>query len=229
MPRLQRLVIPGRPHHITQRGNHRQRVFFSDRDYETYLTLMRKYFRKYGVDLAGYSLMPNHVHQAAIPALENSLAKGVGLLHNDFSRWQQIQRDQTGHLWQNRFFSNPMDDSYFWVALRYIELNPVRAGFVRNAWDWPWSSARAHVTGVDETGMLNMELWGKYFDKIQWKEFLLEGLNKTDETDLIRVANRTGRPIGSEDFIRSLEKTTGRSLFPKKRGPKSRLGKKLSQ
>jgi putative transposase len=226
MPRLKRVVIPGHPHHVTQRGNHRQKVFFSDRDYETYMTLMRKYFRKYGVDLTGYSLMPNHVHQAVIPALENSLAKGVGMLHNDFSRWQQIQRSQTGHLWQNRFFSNPMDDSYFWMALRYIELNPVRAGLVRNAWDWPWSSARAHVSGVDDTGMLDMELWGKYFDKIRWREFLLEGLNKTDEIDLIRVANRTGRPIGSEDFIRSLEKMTGRSLFPKKRGPKSRLGKK---
>jgi putative transposase len=82
---------------------------------------------------------------------------------------------------------------------------------------------------VDETGMLNMELWGKYFDKIRWKEFLLEGLNKTDEIDLIRAANRTGRPIGSEDFIRSLEKMTGRALFPKKRGPKPRLGKKSFQ
>ena len=120
-----------------------------------------------------------------------------------------------------------MDDTYFWMALRYIELNPVRAGLVRNAWDWPWSSARAHVTGVDDTGMLNMELWGKYFDKIRWKEFLLEGLNKTDEIDLIRVANRTGRPLGREDFIRSPEKMTGRALFPKKRGPKSSLGKKL--
>jgi putative transposase len=229
MPRLRRVVIPGRPHHITQRGNHRQKVFFSDRDYETYMTLMRKYFRKYGVDLTGYSLMPNHVHQAVIPALENSLAKGVGLLHNDFSRWQQIQRDQTGHLWQNRFFSNPMDDFYFWIALRYIELNPVRAGLVRNAWDWPWSSARAHVSGIDDTGMLDMELWGKYFDKIRWKEFLLEGLNKADEIDLIRTANRTGRPIGSEDFIRRLEKLTGRSLVPKKRGPKPRLGKKSYQ
>ena len=227
MPRLQRVVIPGRPHHVAQRGNHRQKVFFSDKDYETYMALMRKYFRKYGVDLTGYSLMPNHVHQAVTPTLKSSLAKGVGLLHNDFSRWQQIQRDQTGHLWQNRFFSNPMDDAYFWMALRYIELNPVRAGLVRNAWDWPWSSARAHITGVDETGILDMELWGKYFDKIRWKEYLLEGLNKTDEMDRIRVANRSGRPLGSEEFIRGLEKMTGRSLFPKKRGPKLSLGKKL--
>jgi len=229
MPRIGRVVIPGYPHHITQRGNHRQKVFFSDNDREVYLKLMRKYFRKYGVDSIGFSLMPNHAHHSVIPELENSLAKGVGLLHNDFSRLIQIQRDQTGHLWQSRFFSNPMDDTYGWVALRYIELNPVRAGLVKNAWDWPWSSARAHVTGIDETGMLNMELWGKYFDKISWKEFLLEGLDKAVEIDLIRGANKTGRPLGSEDFVRKMEKITGRALFPKKRGPKPLLWKKLIQ
>jgi putative transposase len=227
MSRILRIVVPGRPHHVTQRGNHRQKVFFSNKDYETYMSLMRKFFRKYGVDLVGYCLMPNHVHHADIPALENSLAKGVGLLHNDFARWQQIQRDQTGHLWQNRFYSNPMDDTYCWAALRYIELNPVRAGLALNAWDWPWSSARAHITGMDETGMLNMELWSKYFDKIRWREFLLEGLGKADEIDRIRLANRTGRPLGSEDFIQHLQKITGRPLFPKKRGPKPSLGKKL--
>jgi putative transposase len=229
MTNMARVVIPGRPHHVTQRGNHRQKVFFSDKDRETYMKLMRKYFRKHKVDLIGYALMPNHVHLAVIPALENSLAKGVGLLHNDFSRWQQIQRDQTGHLWQNRFFSNPMDDIHCWMALRYIELNPVRAGLVQNPWDWPWSSARAHTTGADDTGMLDMGLWSKHFDKISWKEFLLEGSDKAAETDHIRQANRTGRPLGSDDFVMSLEKLTGRTLFPKKRGPKPRLGKKLSQ
>jgi putative transposase len=122
-----------------------------------------------------------------------------------------------------------MDDTYCWAALRYIELNPVRAGLVLNAWDWPWSSARAHVTGMDETGMLNMELWSKHFDKIRWREFLLEGLGKADEIDRIRLANRTGRPLGSEDFIQHLQKIIGRPLFPKKRGPKPSLGKKLSK
>ncbi len=220
MPRIARVVIPGCPHHVTQRGNHRQRVFFADTDHETYLDLLRKYFMKYQLDLIGYSLMPNHVHQVSVPALPNSLAKGVGLLHNDFARWQQIQRDLTGHLWQNRFYSNPLDEDYFRMALRYVELNPVRAGLVQFAWDWPWSSARAHVTDVDDTGLLNMDLWRKHFDKNQWKDFLLEGLKQDHEIGRIRLANRTGRPLGSEAFIRQLEMTTGRSLFPKRRGPK---------
>ena len=228
MTKIARVVIPGLPHHVTQRGNHRQKVFFSDRDREIYMKLMRKYFKKHKLDLIGYSLMPNHVHHSVVPTLKSSLAKGVGLLHNDFSRWLQIQHGQTGHLWQNRFYSNPMDDTHCWMALRYIELNPVRAGLVRDPWDWPWSSARAHVTGVDETGMLDMELWGKYFNKTSWREFLLEGTDKAEEMGRIRRANKTGRPLGSDDFIRNLEEITGRRLFPKRRGPKSRLGKKVS-
>jgi putative transposase len=185
-----------------------------------YLDLLRKYFPRHLVDLAGFSLMPNHVHHAVVPALENSLAKGVGLLHNDFSRWQNIQTNKSGHLWQNRFYSNPLDEDHYWMALRYIELNPVRAGLVKFAWDWPWSSARAHVTDVDDTGLLNMELWRKRFDKNQWREFLLEGVGLKKEINAIRQANRTGRPLGNDDFIRHLEKITGRTLLPRKRGPK---------
>jgi putative transposase len=220
MTRISRIVIPGCPHHVTQRGNHRQQVFFSYADNEMYLNLLRKYFPQYQVDMAGFSLMPNHVHHVLLPELENSLAKGVGMLHNDFSRWQHIQRNLTGHLWQNRFYSDPLDEIHCWMALRYIELNPVRAGLVKYAWDWPWSSARAHVTGIDDTGLLNMEFWRKRFDKNQWKDFLLEGLDLNDEINKIRQANKTGRPLGSEEFIKKLEKITGRTLLPRKRGPK---------
>jgi putative transposase len=113
-----------------------------------------------------------------------------------------------------------MDEDHFWKALCYVELNPVRAGLVRHAWDWPWSSARAHVTGKDETGLLTMDLWRTRFDGDQWKRFLEEGLNSTGDFERIRLATRTGRPLGSEDFVRRLEACTGRSLHPHKRGPK---------
>jgi putative transposase len=195
-------------------------VFLADADYVLYLKLLRKYFGKYQIDMPGYSLMPNHTHEIAIPALPTSLGKGVGILHNDFSRWQQIQRNLNGHLWQNRFYSSPMDEDHFWLALRYIELNPVRAGLVQYAWDWPWSSAAAHVTGFDDTGLLNMDLWRSRFDGCQWKEFLKQGMRSEPEIERIRLATRTGRPLGSDAFIRQLELMTGRSLFPGKRGPK---------
>ena len=219
MPRIARVVIRGCPHHVTQRGNHRQRVFFSDKDYEIYLRLLRKYFLQYGITLVGYALMPNHIHGIAVPLFAHSLAKGFGVLHNDYARWQQVQRDQTGHLWQNRFFSSPMDDDYFWRALRYVELNPVRARLVENAWDWPWSSARAHIAGIDQTGLLDMGIWRSRFNSCRWKAFLEEGLNSDREYDQIRKATRTGRPIGGDDFIKRLEDLTGRVLRPKKRGP----------
>jgi putative transposase len=222
MPRVARIVIPGCPHHVTQRGNHRQRVFFTDSERDRYLALLRKYFEQFRVDTVGYDLMSNHVHHVLIPAAPDSLAKGLGHLHNDFARWQHVQRDLTGHLWQNRFFSCPLDEDHLWQALRYIELNPVRAGLVREPWDWPWSSAQAHVTGVDETGLLNMGLWRARFDGETWKSFLKEEMKEGGNLERIRTATRTGRPLGNHAFIERLETLTGRPLRPKKRGPKRR-------
>ena len=224
MPRLARVVVPGCPHHVTQRGNHRQRVFFNDSERGRYLALLRKYFDRFKIDTVGYDLMSNHVHHVLIPAMSDSLAKGLGHLHNDFARWQQVQRDLTGHLWQNRFFSCPLDEDHFWQALRYIELNPVRAGLVRYPWEWPWSSAQAHVTGVDGTGLLNMDPWRARFDGEKWRGFLEEGMRSEDGLDRIRLATRTGRPLGSDLFIERLEALAGRTLRPKKRGPKRHSG-----
>jgi putative transposase len=104
--------------------------------------------------------------------------------------------------------------------LRCAELNPVRAGLVRHAWEWPWSSARVHVTGIDETGLLRMDLWRTSFDGNRWQSFLEEELRSTDDLDQIRLATRTGRPLGDDDFVRRLEGLTGRWLRPKKRGPR---------
>jgi putative transposase len=224
MPRLARVVVPGCPHHVTQRGNHRQRVFFNDSEHDRYLALLRKYFDRFKIDTVGYDLMSNHVHHVLIPAMSDSLAKGLGHLHNDFARWQHVQRDLTGHLWQNRFFSCPLDEDHFWQALRYVELNPVRAGLVRYPWEWPWSSAQAHVTGVDETGLLNMDPWRARFDGERWRRFLEEGMKSEDGLDRIRLATRTGRPLGSDLFLERLEALTGRALRPKKRGPKRGSG-----
>ncbi len=220
MPRLARVVIPGCPHHVTQRGNHRRTVFYTDSERDLFLILLRKYFALWQVQVMGYSLMSNHVHYVLIPATSTSLAKGVGRLHNDFARRQQVQRDLTGHFWQNRFYSCPLDGDYLWEALRCVELNPVRGGLVRNAWDWPWSSARAHVTGCEDSVPLNRDLWRTRFDGADWRHFLEEALLEPDVIPRLRLATRTGRPLGSEEFICHLENLTGRSLHPQKRGPK---------
>ena len=222
MPRVARIVIPGCPHHVTQRGNHGRPVFFADSERDFYLSLQSKYFALWQVQCAGYALMTNHTHHVLVPARPDSLARGVGRLNNDYARWHHIQRNLTGHLWQNRFFSCPMDEDYFWKALRYVELNPVRAGLVKCAWEWPWSSALAHVTGVDDTGLLDMDIWRRRFTGDQWKAYLEEGLEDTITNDILQLATRTGHPLGSEEFIVHLEALTGRKLRPQKPGPKPR-------
>lgn len=222
MPRIARVVIVGCPHHVTQRGNHRQKVFYEESDYLLYIELLRKHFERYGVSMPGFAIMPNHVHEILIPSKKCSLAKGVGCLHHDYAQFQQAQRDLTGHLWQNRYFSSPTDDNYFWKALRYAELNPVRAGLVQNAWDWPWSSARAHVTGIDGSGLLDMDIWKARFGPDQWRQFLEQGQNSPQDYNFIRHASKTGRPMGSDEFIERLEILTGRKLALKKRGPRPR-------
>jgi putative transposase len=130
MPRQRRAVIPNCPHHITQRGNNRRSIFFSDGDREVYLSLLKEYALEYGVEILRYCLMTNHVHVIAIPTASSGLAKAFGRTHNDYARWLNIRHRESGHVWQNRFFSCPIESHYLWAVLAYVERNPVRAGLV---------------------------------------------------------------------------------------------------
>ena len=149
MPRQRRAVLPGRPHHITQRGNNRRDVFFEDTDRELYLSLLREYAAKYRVEILGYCLMTNHVQLIAVPADATGPAKAIGRVHNDYARWLPIRRRESGHLWQNRFFSCPLEDASTWAALAYVERNAVRAGMVAQCEEWAWGSARQHLSTTD--------------------------------------------------------------------------------
>jgi len=124
-------------------------VFFEDRDRELYLSLLREYIAKYQVQILGYCLMTNHVHLIAVPADATGLAKAIGRVHNDYARWLHIRRRESGHLWQNRFFSCPLEDAYTWAALAYVERNAVRAGMVAQCEEWAWGSARQHLSTTD--------------------------------------------------------------------------------
>lgn len=214
MVRIARIVMPGWPHHVTQRGNHRQTVFYSDRDRKVYLQLLAKYKALYQLTLIGYSLMPNHVHEIPIPEFETSLAKGVGRTNNDYSRWLNVQCNQTGHLWQARFYSCPVEFASLPDVLAYVELNPVRAGLVERPEDWTWSSARAHLTGIDETGLLSMEWWRSRFTPDSWSDFLQQKLRDSKLLHRIRLATQTGKPIACAEGLRQLEMSLDRSLQP---------------
>jgi putative transposase len=144
MPRQARVVAPGLPHHVTQRGNYRQEVFANDGDYLSYAALINEYCKKYSVDVLAYCLMSNHVHFVVIPAAADSLAKTFRIVHTRHAKWLNKKRDVKGHLWQGRFFSSVLDEAYLYAAVRYVETNPVRAGRVASAWQYRWSSAHAH-------------------------------------------------------------------------------------
>jgi putative transposase len=222
MTRRPRIVIPGWVHHVTQRGNHRQTVFFSAHDRAVYLSLLGEYFPTYEIRLIGYDLMDNHVHLVAIPERESSLADGIGQLHHDFALWQNIQRCRNGHLWQNRFFSCPVEQDRVWQVLSYVELNPVRAKIVERAWDWEWSSALAHVTGHDSSGLLDMSLWRRTFNEVKWREYLEEMTAEQSLQAQVRWAVTRGCFLGSEVTALRLERELGKQLLPRRRGRKPR-------
>jgi putative transposase len=219
MARLARVVMPGVWHHVTQRGNRRQMVFSSDEDRAMYLALLQSHCTRAAVRITGYCLMGNHVHLIVAPEKETSLAQALGRTHNDYARWLNLRRGETGHLWQNRYYSCPLDEPHQWAALRYVELNPVRAALAADPASWPWSSARAHLTGVDQSGILDMTEWQRTWTAETWQKALEVGVGDAGLVERIRHATRTGRPAGGSEFVKHWEQRLKRPLSPAKRGP----------
>src|SRR5688572_22130025 len=140
MPRLARLVVPGVPHHVTQRGSRRQIVFFSFDDYRSYLRLLGGHCLEAGTAIWAWCLMPNHVHLILVPAGTDGLRAAMAATHRRYTLGINRREDWHGHLWQERFASFPMDEAYLLACARYVELNPVRAGLVARPEQWLWSS-----------------------------------------------------------------------------------------
>lgn len=151
MARMPRLVVPGYPHHVTQRGNRRMKTFFCGEDYRAYLELLAEAKAEAGVAVWAYCLMPNHVHLVVAPERKDNLARLFGCVHRRYSRRINFREHWRGHLWQERFHSFVMDERYLLAAVRYTELNPVRTRLCANPTDWPWSSAGTHLRGRDNT------------------------------------------------------------------------------
>ncbi len=213
MPRTARIVIPLVPHHITQRGNNQQDVFFTNKDRGVYLKLLKKQSTKYNVEILGYCLMSNHVHILAIPCEEDSLAKSIGRTHLIYAQYINELQKRSGHLWQNRFFSCPLDTRHFWAAMQYIERNPVRANLVEHPADYKYSSAAAHVTQKDPLGLINIKKWREISNGIDWEEVLSRRENEK-YVGLIRRHFRTGRPLGTDKFLSKVESYLGKRLRP---------------
>lgn len=215
MARIARVVAPGLPHHITQRGNRRQQTFFRDEDYLDYLDLMATWCRKFKVAIWAWCLMPNHVHLIAVPRDEDGLARAIGEAHRRYTRLINFREGWRGHLWQERFASYTMDESHLLAAARYMEMNPVAAKLVNRPEDYRWSSARAHLLREDD-GLVKIEPLLKLVD--DWGEFMT--LSSPEEVDLLHRHESTGRPAGGERFVTRLERKLGRDLRPQKPGPR---------
>ena len=216
MARLARAVLPGVPHHVVQRGNRRQLVFFRESDYRSYLRLLSEWCSTHAVEVWAYCLMPNHVHLIVVPESEDGLRRGLGEAHRRYTRRINFREGWRGHLWQGRFASFAMHECYLLRAARYVELNPVRAKLCRVPWRWRWSSAAAHVGGRDDAVVRVTPLLERVKD---WREYLMEPLEAKQE-ELWRRHERTGRPLGEAAFLDRIEAVLGRPVRPAKRGPK---------
>jgi putative transposase len=212
--RVARVVVPGVPHHVTQRGNRRQLTFFDDGDYSAYKSLAAEFCSLCGVDIIAYCLMPNHVHLVAVPRRAEGLRKALAETHRRYTLRINERNGWTGYLWQGRFNSCPMDERHLVAAVRYVERNPVRAGLARHAWNWPWSSAKAHVSGQDDLLAKPTPLLEGIRD---WVEFLRG--NDTD-VEALRKHSRTGRPLGDKRFVEKCAGITGTDLTLGKPGRK---------
>lgn len=220
MARLARAVAPNIPHHVTQRGNRKQKTFFEEGDYAAYKELLAEGCKAAGVEVWAYCLMPNHVHLILVPGDEDGLRAALGEAHRRYTRMINARKGWTGYLWQGRFASFPMDEAHTLAAARYVEQNPVRARLVARPQDWAWSSAKAHLKGRDD-GLVKVRPLLARVDA--WGPFLNKTLD--DETlEALRAGERTGRPRGSESFIKRLERTLGRALAKAKPGPKPSTG-----
>ena len=221
MARLARLVIPGLPHHITQRGNRRQQTFFNEEDYAAYVELMAEWCGKHEVKIWAYCLMPNHIHLIAVPRSEDGLRRAVGEAHRRYTRRINFREKWRGYLWQGRFASFVMDEPYLLAATRYVELNPVRANLVADAAEWPWSSAKPHLSGRDDRLVRVAPMLAMVND---WRGLLDSTMCEEDLRDL-RDHGRTGRPLGNAPFLERLERQVGRLLRPRRPGRKPKLPK----
>jgi putative transposase len=217
MARLLRFAPARIPLHVRCRGNQQQDVFLDDQDRRRYMELLVRHAAESAVSILGLCQMTNHVHLILEPATDNGLTRLMARLNSEFAQIVQFRANRTGHLFQGRFKSTAMGDGYRWNALRYVELNPVRAGITARPQDWPWSSAAAHLGLVERPEWLDCRAWSERWNAANWAEFLGERVS-AEEQGQIRRATREMRPLADAGTVRQWEVEYGVRLTPGKPG-----------
>ncbi|MDP8991305.1 MAG: transposase [Acidobacteriota bacterium] len=217
MPRRNRIVVPGLPHHITQRGNGRHSIFDSDGDRRVFLALLGRYAAAYGMSIWGYCLMSNHFHLIVVPERAESAAKALGSLLASYARYLNVQRESCGHLWQARYYSVPMEPVYCWTALAYVEHNPVRAGMSETAERYRWSSAAARLGMCAAPAWLDLEAWREEWTAAEWRRLLEDRRAESVIGKELHEVTLSGYPLGRA-LVERLERELGKRLRRGKAG-----------
>ena len=225
MARLPRIIVPEVPHHVTQRGNRRQRVFMEDDDYALYKDWLARSCRSNGVKVWSYCLMPNHVHLILVPSDDTGLSRAVGETHRRYSGYINSRLRVTGHLFQGRFGCVAMDESHLMAAFRYVALNPVKARLANTAVDWTWSSTPAHFRGKDD-GLVTVK---PLLDRVERLDEFLDMAPDPELEAALAKGQTIGRPLMGDQALAELEKRFGRRLRPGKRGRRASPKKDAGQ
>jgi putative transposase len=219
MARLARIVLPGIPHHITQRGNGRQQTFFSDDDYALYFDLLKKHAAATGVAVWSWVLMPNHVHLILVPQDQDGLRACLSKVHRAYAGHIHAREKRTGHFWQGRFGCVAMDEAHLMAAIPYVALNPVRARLVQRAVQWKWSSTHALLNPAKGDGMTDT---GPVLERMEDFTAMLNAGEDDAASQALRRAETIGRPLGNDAFMAQIEAMNGRDPRAQKRGPKGK-------
>lgn len=231
MARLPRLTAPGYPHHVIQRGNNRQPIFVDDDDRRAMLGLLGEYAQQFKVALHAYVLMGNHLHLLATPETDDGLPRFMQAVGRRYVRRFNDRHARTGTLWEGRYRSTVIEtDRYLLACMAYIDLNPVRAGWVAQARDYPWSSHH-HYTGQRSDKLITPHsLWWTlgntpFAREAAYAEMVHAGIGQAQQAALTDATLR-GWALGGAEFVTDLQKQTTRRTEPMRPGrpPRSPVG-----
>jgi len=223
MARLPRLILPGQPHHVILRGNNRQAIFFSDLDRQQLLATLAESAAHYSVAIHAYVLMDNHFHLLLTPPSSDALSRMMQSLGRRYVGWFNARHQRSGTLWEGRFRAGLIEgERHLLACMRYIELNPVRAGLCAEAGQWPWSSA-AHHLGQERNALITehelyWSLGNTPFEREHaYRELLGQGVSAPEQAMFTEAVLR-GRPVGSESFLKPLALDHGPVVNKRPRG-----------
>ena len=223
MARLPRYVLPGQPQHLIQRGNNRQAIFMAEDDYVFFRDALVEAAGKHGLAIHAYVWMTNHVHLLATPAHQDSISKVFQSVGRRYVQYFNGRYQRTGTLWEGRYRSTVVDsDRYLLAVMRYIELNPVRAGMVAHPDDYRWSSYAFNAQGklgADADWLAGHDEYVRLGPTAPAREAayrkLFEATLSDDALLEIRERTHTGWALGDEGFQQEIERVTQRRAASK--------------